>query len=89
MKIQPLGKRVLIRRAKHKTSQGGILLPDTATERPKQGEVIACGNDKELEVKLGDIVLFGSYSGVEVKGEDGDQELLILNEDEILAVIEE
>jgi chaperonin GroES len=93
-KLKPLGNRVLVKRSKVKTSKGGILLPDTAQEKPKEGEVIQTGpgkrNDQgELEamsVKIGDIVLFSSYAGTEVKSEV-DEELLILSEDEILGIV--
>lgn len=91
-KIKPLGNRVLVQRSKVQTTKGGILLPDTAQEKPKQGIVVAVGPGKidengkreTLCVKEGDLVLFGSYSGTEVKG---DEELLILSEDDILGVL--
>lgn len=94
MKIKPLGNRILVRRSKVKASKGGILLPDTAQEKPKEGEVLAVGpgktNDKgqveSLSVKVGDKVLFSSYAGTEVKGEKEDEEMLILSEDEVLGV---
>lgn len=94
MKIKPLGNRILVRRSKVKSSKGGILLPDTAQEKPKEGEVIAVGpgktNDKglieALSIKEKDRVLFSSYSGTEVKGENEDEEMLILSEDDILGV---
>lgn len=94
MEIKPLGKRVLIRRSKVQTTKGGILLPDTAKEKPKEGEVIAVGpgeiNDagerELLSVKKGDRILFASYGGTEVKNEN-DEELLILREDEILGIL--
>lgn len=94
MSIKPLYDRVLIKRkAEETTSSGGIIIPDSATEKPSQGEVIAVGEGKVLEngqlrplaVKAGDTVLFGKYSGTEVKV-DGD-ELLILREDDIQALI--
>lgn len=94
MSIKPLYDRVLIKRkAEETTSSGGIIIPDSATEKPSQGEVIAVGEGKLLEngqlrplaVKAGDTVLFGKYSGTEVKV-DGD-ELLILREDDIQALI--
>ena len=94
-KIKPLGENVLVRRleAEEKT-KGGIILPDTAKEKPKEGEVIAVGDGKLLEngkradfqVKTGDRVIFSSYAGTEVKV-DGE-ELLILGEDDILAIVE-
>ena len=95
MKIRPLGDRVLVERlsAESKTS-GGIVLPDTAKEKPQQGKVISVGGGKTLEdgsirplqVKKGDIVLFTSYAGNDVKI-DGN-EYLIMDESSILAVIE-
>ena len=93
--VTPLGDRVLVKRVEaDEKTKGGIILPDTAKEKPREGVVIAVGNGKLLEsgsrqamsVKPRDRVLFSSYSGSEIKL-DGD-ELLILGEDEILAVIE-
>jgi len=95
MKIRPLHDRVIIRRMEEeRTSPGGIVIPDTATEKPIKGEVIAVGNGKvldngeirALDLKAGDKVLFGKYSGTEVKV-DGD-ELLVMKEDEVMAVID-
>ena len=95
MSIRPLHDRVVVRRQEEeKTTPGGILLPDSASEKPAEGEVIACGNGKILEsgevrpldVKPGDKVLFGKYSGSEVKV--GDEELLVMREDDILCIIE-
>lgn len=95
MKIRPLHDRVLVKRMEEeRTSPGGIVIPDSATEKPVKGEVIAVGNGKILEngevrpldVKAGDTVLFGKYSGTEVKV-DGD-EVLVMREDDITAVIE-
>lgn len=91
-KIKPLGNRVLIQRNKAPSTKGGILLPDSAQEKPKEGTVIAVGpgkyNDKgereELNVKVGDCVMFSSYSGTEVSGEEG---LLIMSEDDLLGVL--
>jgi chaperonin GroES len=94
--IQPLGNRVLIKRSTAQTSKGGILLPETAKEKPKEGTVIAVGpgklNDEgklePTQLKAGDIVLFSSYSGTEVKTQDNtESELLILSEDDILGII--
>ena len=94
MNIRPLHDRVVVRRVEdERTSPGGIVIPDSATEKPMQGEIIAAGNGKVLDngeqrgldVKVGDKVLFGKYSGTEVKIE-GD-EFLILREDDVLAVI--
>lgn len=92
-KIRPLGNRVLIRRATAKTTKGGILLPEAAQEKPKEGEVIAVGpgsvNNEgvkaEPSLKEGDRVLFTSYAGTEVKGDEED--LLIMSEEDILAVL--
>ncbi|QGU33636.1 co-chaperone GroES [Thermochromatium tepidum] len=95
MKLRPLHDRVVIRRhEEERTSAGGILIPDTATEKPSQGEVIAVGKGKildngdvrPLDVKVGDRVLFGKYSGTEVKV--GDEKLLVMREDDIMGVIE-
>ncbi len=95
MKIRPLQDRVLIRRTEEeRKSPGGIVIPDSATEKPIRGEVIASGKGKvlengevrPLELKAGDKVLFGKYSGTEVKV-DGE-ELLVMKEDDVMAVIE-
>ena len=95
MKIRPLHDRVIIKRLEAETtSAGGIVIPDSATEKPIKGEVIAVGNGKILEsgdkraldIKPGDKVLFGKYSGTEVKV-DG-QELLVMREEDVMAVIE-
>ncbi|UZR29239.1 co-chaperone GroES [Methylococcus mesophilus] len=95
MKIRPLHDRVVVvRREEEKTSPGGIVIPDTAKEKPIKGEVVAVGTGKvlengqvrALEVKAGDAVLFGKYSGTEIKI-DGT-EYLILREDDIMGVLE-
>jgi chaperonin GroES len=95
MKIRPLHDRVVVRRLEEETtSAGGIVLPDSATEKPSQGEVLATGNGKILEngdvrpldVKAGDRVIFGQYGGSTVKI-DGE-ELLVLSESEIFGVLE-
>jgi chaperonin GroES len=95
MKIRPLHDRVVIRRMEEeRTSAGGIVIPDSATEKPAQGEIVAVGKGKILEngdlrpldVKVGDKVLFGKYGGTEVKVEGED--LLVMREDDITAVIE-
>lgn len=94
-KIKPLGNRVLIQRSKAQTSKGGILLPDSAQEKPKEGVVVAAGPGKAdengkvepLNVKVGDRVLFSSYSGTEVKHLSGDDEFLIMSEDDILGIL--
>lgn len=95
-KIKPLGNRVLVRRTKAQQSKGGIILPDSAQEKPKEGEVIAVGGGKyndqgkiePVSLKVGERVLFSSYSGTEVKalGEE-DEEYLILSEDDVLGVM--
>lgn len=96
MKIRPLHDRVLIRRMEEeRTSPGGIVIPDSAAEKPIKGEVIAVGKGKVLEngeiraldLKAGDKVLFGKYSGTEVKVDD--EELLVMKEDDVMAVIED
>ncbi|MFZ1536701.1 MAG: co-chaperone GroES [Chromatiaceae bacterium] len=95
MNIRPLHDRVVVRRMEEeRTSAGGIVIPDSATEKPIQGKIIAVGNGKTLdngqvralEVKVGDRVLFGKYSGTEVKldGED----FLVMREEDIMGVIE-
>ena len=95
MKLRPLHDRVIIRRMEEeRTSPGGIVIPDSATEKPIRGEVVAVGNGRlmengdvrALDIKAGDKVLFGKYSGTEVKV-DGE-ELLVMKEDEVMAVIE-
>ena len=94
-KVIPLGNRVLIQRAKAATTKGGILLPDSAQQKPKEGVIIAVGPGKTdengklhvLNVKEGDRVLFSSYAGTEVKMSESDEEFLILSEDEILGVL--
>ena len=94
MKIRPLHDRLVVRRIEEKeTAKGGIIIPDSAKEKPQEGEVLAVGNGKILEngtklaldVKVGDKILFGKYTGTEIKidGED----VLILREDEVLAVL--
>ncbi len=95
MTVRPLHDRLLVKRIEEKeTVKGGIIIPDSAKEKPQEGEVIAVGNGKKteegkvipLDVKAGDRILFGKYSGTEIKIED--QEYLILREDEVLGVIE-
>ena len=94
-KIRPLQDRVIVRRVKEEEkSKGGIIIPDTAKEKPTEGEVMAVGNGKVLEdgtvrkldVKEGDRVLFGKYNGTEVKVDGEDR--LIIREDDILGVFE-
>ena len=95
MKIRPLHDRIIVKRMEEETtSAGGILLPDSATEKPIRGEVIAVGPGKildngekrPLDVKIGDSVLFGKYSGTEVKL-DSD-EFLVMREEDIMGVVE-
>lgn len=95
MNIRPLHDRVVVKRMEEaRTSAGGIVIPDSATEKPARGEIIAVGKGKvaengdvrALDVKVGDIVLFGKFAGTEVKV-DGD-EVLIMREDDIMGVIE-
>ena len=95
MKIRPLHDRVVIKRMDEETtSPGGIVIPDSATEKPDKGEVIAVGNGKildngevrALDIKVGDKVLFGKYAGTTVKVDD--DELLVMREEDIVAVIE-
>ncbi|MGB6482573.1 MAG: co-chaperone GroES [Candidatus Acidiferrales bacterium] len=91
MNITPLHDRVIVKRIEEKESvKGGIIIPDTAKEKPQEGEVVAVGSGKRekgelipLDVKVGDRILFGKYSGNEIKIDE--QEYLILKEDEILA----
>jgi len=94
MKVRPLHDRLLVRRIEEKeTVKGGIIIPDSAKEKPQEGEVLAVGNGKildngtkvALDVKVGDKILFGKYSGTDIKI-DGE-EVLILREDEVLAVL--
>ena len=95
MKIRPLQDRVIVKRlAEEEKTKGGIFIPDTAKEKPQQGEVVAVGKGKvaddgklvKLDVKKGDRILFSKYAGTEVKIEDEDH--LIRREDDILGIIE-
>jgi len=95
MKIRPLHDRLLVERLEEKEiKKGGIIIPDTAKEKPQEGKVIAVGNGKvtdegkkiPLDVKAGDRILFGKYSGSEVKIDD--KEYLIMREDDVLAILE-
>jgi chaperonin GroES len=95
MKIRPLHDRVLVERLEEReVKKGGIIIPDTAKEKPQEGRVIAVGNGKvsedgkkvPLDVKNGDKILFGKYSGSEVKLDD--KEYLILREEDVLAILE-
>ena len=95
MKLKPLNDRVIVKRVESETkTAGGIIIPDTAKEKPAEAEVVAVGTGKMLEngerqkmqVKVGDKILFGKYSGTEVK--INGEEHLILKEDDILAIVE-
>ncbi|MCZ6826679.1 MAG: co-chaperone GroES [Gammaproteobacteria bacterium] len=95
MNIRPLHDRVIIKRMEEeRTSAGGIVIPDSAAEKPIKGEVVAVGNGKILEsgevraldLKVGDQVLFGKYSGTEVTVDD--EELLVMREEDVMAVLE-
>ena len=95
MNVRPLHDRLIVQRIEEKeTVKGGIIIPDTAKEKPQEGKVIAVGNGKvndegkkiPLDVKAGDRILFGKYSGSEVKVED--EEYLILREEDVLGIIE-
>jgi len=95
MEIKPLGDRVVIKPLEAETkSKGGIVIPDTAKEKPQEGKVVAVGKGKVLdsgtvqtpEVKVGDKVLYGKYSGNEITTKEGE-ELLIMREEDILAII--
>lgn len=94
MKIRPLHDRVIVKRMEEeRTSPGGIVIPDSATEKPIKGKVVAVGNGKilesgdvrKLDLKKGDTVLFGKYSGTEVKVDGED--LLVMKEDDVMAVL--
>jgi chaperonin GroES len=93
--IKPLGNRVLVKRSEAKKTKGGIILPETAKEKPKQGEVVAVGpgkTDEEgklhaMHVSVGDQVLFTAYAGTPVKTDSLDEEYLIMSEEEILGVL--
>jgi chaperonin GroES len=97
MKIKPLNDRLVIKRLEEEEQvRGGIIIPDTAKEKPQKGKVISVGPGKlsddgtkrvPLVVKPGDVILFGKYSGTEIKSLD--EEILILREDDVLAIIEE
>ena len=94
VKIQPLGDRVLVKAVEQQeTKRGGIIIPDTAKEKPQEGLVVACGKGKTTEdgkvlpmdVKAGDKILYGKYSGSEIKLEG--QEFLIMHQDDILGIL--
>ena len=93
--VKPLGNRILVKRFQIKTSKGGILLPDSAQEKPKGGEVLAVGPGKcnedgilqPMTVKVGDRVLFSSYAGTEVKTDESLSECLIMSEEDVFGVL--
>lgn len=94
MKVRPLHDRILVKRIEEKeVKKGNIIIPDTAREKPQEGEVVAVGNGKvledgatlKLEVKKGDRILFGKYAGTDIKIDD--QEHMILREDDVLAIL--
>ncbi len=95
MKIKPLHDNILVERIEREMKKGGIIIPDTAKEKPQQGKVIATGDGRRdekgnripLEVKKDDIILFGKYSGNEIKLEE--KEYLIMREDDVLGIIEQ
>ncbi len=94
MKIKPLQDRILVERIEEEVKKGGIIIPDTAKEKPQQGKVIAVGSGRvddkgnriPMEVKKGDYILFGKYAGNEVRIDD--KEYLIMREDDVLGIIE-
>jgi chaperonin GroES len=94
MKLKPLADRIVVERIEEEVKKGGIIIPDTAKEKPQHGKVIAAGpgryDDKgnriPMEVKKGDMILFGKYSGNEIKIDD--IEYLIMREDDVLAIVE-
>ena len=96
MEIRPLHDRVIVRRVEEKkTTASGLIIPDSSTEKPSKGEIVAAGKGKvnsqgdliPLDVKVGDTVMFGQYSGAEITV--GEETLLVMSEDEIVAIIEE
>jgi chaperonin GroES len=95
MKLQPLADRIVVEPlGSEEVTKGGIVLPDTAKEKPQEGKVVAVGKGKAMdngqviapEVKVGDVILYGKYSGTEIKTKEGNT-LLILREEEILAIV--
>lgn len=94
MKIKPLHDHILVERIEEEVKKGGIIIPDTAKEKPQQGKVIAIGSGRKdekgnripLEVKKGDTILFGKYAGTEMKIEE--KEYLIIREDDVLGIVE-
>ena len=94
MKVRPLQDRILVERLEEEIKKGGIIIPDSAKEKPQQGKVIAVGPGRHdekgtlvpMSLKKGDTILFGKYSGNEIR--IGEEELLIMREDDVLAVVE-
>ena len=95
MNLRPLQDRIIVKRVEEETkTAGGLFIPETAKEKPQRGEIVAVGNGKKtedgkvlpLDVKVGDVVLFGKYAGTEVKVDNNDY--LMMREDDILAVVE-
>jgi chaperonin GroES len=94
MKIKPLHDHILVERVEEEIKKGGIIIPDTAKEKPQQGKVVAVGDGRRddkgnkipLEVKKGDVILFGKYSGSEIKLVD--KEYLIIREDDVLGIVQ-
>ncbi|HSX27149.1 MAG TPA: co-chaperone GroES [Chlamydiales bacterium] len=92
-KIKPLGNRIVVKREEVQTKKGGILLPESAQEKPRQGKVVAVGPGKtdekgkncQMDVKVGDNILFSSYAGTEYKADESDY--LIMSEEDVLAVL--
>jgi chaperonin GroES len=96
MKIRPLGDRAIVKRLESETkTAGGIVIPDSATEKPNKGKIIAIGKGKALkggkhrplDVKVGDVILFGKYSGTEFK--EGKDEFVVLREEDIIGVLDD
>ncbi|MFA7060795.1 MAG: co-chaperone GroES [Pedobacter sp.] len=95
MNLRPLQDRIIVKRVEEETkTAGGLFIPETAKEKPQRGEIVAVGNGKKtedgkvlpLDVKVGDVVLFGKYAGTEIKVDGAD--FLMMREDDILAVVE-
>ena len=95
MNLRPLQDRIIVKRVEEETkTAGGLFIPETAKEKPQRGEIVAVGNGKKtedgkvlpLDVKVGDVVLFGKYAGTEIKVDNED--FLMMREDDILAVVE-
>ena len=94
MKVRPLQDRILVERIEEEVKKGGIIIPDSAKEKPQQGKVIAVGSGRvdddgkriPMDVKKGDTILFGKYSGSEIRV--GEEEYLIMREEDVLAIVE-